>query len=430
MACPLLLHYYITPSVCHGPVTITYEIRNLSSDSFKKEIVLVDSLLGSYHYGRLKLQPKAVQRINLRYTMTARDFRKKRLIGTGFIIHKKRISNVASDSVDLDRSAEFNLQLAATLDSDDVNIINLRINILNLAPAPVMRNLTVIFPTNNSTFPLGNISFGPNESKSFSHTYTLSEVDHELGSYIIKGFITLSKTCKEDGLNKSFIRISNNNNKVVINASACKNTDFTRISNIASVSGILPPPSPCLNPPVPGVDWSGCDKTGLVLVNADVSFGTFIRTIFTQADLSGTNFSNAILTETNLIGANLTNTNFMSALLTLAILSTATLISANLTDANLVLATVIYADLTNANLSNANASGVNLAFSNLTGANLSNANLTGANLANATLVNTNLTETDLTDAILDGVISSNIIGIPASLPPGWSLIDGTLVFTG
>ena len=408
MASPLLLHYYITPSVCHGPVTITYEIRNLSSDSFKKEIILVDSLLGSYHYGRLKLQPKAVQRINLRYTMTARDFRKKRLIGTGFIIHKKRISNVASDSVDLVRSAEFNLQLAATLDSDDVNIVNLRINILNLAPSPIIRDLTLIFPTNTSTFPLGNVTFGPNESKSFSHTYTLSEVDQELGSYIIKSFVTLSKTCKEDGLNKNFIRIS----------------------NIASVSGILPPPSPCLNPPVPGVDWSGCDKTGLVLVNADVSFGTFIRTIFAQADLSGTNFSNAILTEANLIGANLTNTNFMSALLTLAILSTATLISADLSDANLVLATVIYADFTGANLSNANASGVNLAFSNLTQANLSNANLTGANLANATLVNTNLTETDLTDAILDGVISSNIIGIPSSLPPGWSLIDGTLVFTG
>ena len=37
-----------------------------------------------------------------------------------------------------------------------------------------------------------------------------------------------------------------------------------------------------------------------------------------------------------------------------------------------------------------------------------------------------LTCANLTDAILEGVESDNIIGLPLSLPDGWSLVDGTL----
>ena len=38
-----------------------------------------------------------------------------------------------------------------------------------------------------------------------------------------------------------------------------------------------------------------------------------------------------------------------------------------------------------------------------------------------------LTCANLTDAILEGVESDNIIGLPLSLPDGWSLVDGTLI---
>ena len=69
----------------------------------------------------------------------------------------------------------------------------------------------------------------------------------------------------------------------------------------------------------------------------------------------------------------------------------------------------------------------NLAGVDLTGAILTDANLSGSDLSGAKLVGTNLDGVNLAHAILTGVISSGIIGTPAALPYGWSLIGGSLV---
>ena len=80
-----------------------------------------------------------------------------------------------------------------------------------------------------------------------------------------------------------------------------------------------------------------------------------------------------------------------------------------------------------ANLTGANLTGANLTRISLTGSNLTGANLTGANLTAKLAGGANLTGVNLTDAILEGVESDNIIGLPLSLPDGWSLVDGTLI---
>ena len=62
---------------------------------------------------------------------------------------------------------------------------------------------------------------------------------------------------------------------------------------------------------------------------------------------------------------------------------------------------------------------------NLKGADLSGADLTGANLTWVSLTGANLT-----GANLQGVLSWEIAGKPAALPPGWLLIEGYLVGPG
>ena len=72
----------------------------------------------------------------------------------------------------------------------------------------------------------------------------------------------------------------------------------------------------------------------------------------------------------------------------------------------------------------------NLQSCNLSGINLTDADLVSANLQDATLSGANLTATELSGAKLAGVVSGDLIGIPASLPSGWVLIDGYLMGLG
>ena len=72
----------------------------------------------------------------------------------------------------------------------------------------------------------------------------------------------------------------------------------------------------------------------------------------------------------------------------------------------------------------------NLQSCNLSGINLTDADLVSANLNDATLSGANLTATELSGAKLAGVVSGDLIGIPASLPSGWVLIDGYLMGLG
>ena len=84
-------------------------------------------------------------------------------------------------------------------------------------------------------------------------------------------------------------------------------------------------------------------------------------------------------------------------------------------------------DFTGRMLTGANLTGANLAGANLTRIFLTGSDLTGADLTAKLAGGANLTGVNLTDAILEGVESDNFIGLPLSLPDGWSLVDGTLI---
>lgn len=71
--------------------------------------------------------------------------------------------------------------------------------------------------------------------------------------------------------------------------------------------------------------------------------------------------------------------------------------------------------------------GANLRYRLLTNMDLAGLDLTGADLGYTDIHFTNLAGTILTDAKLDGVISSNLIGVPASLPAGWIIGNGYLI---
>jgi uncharacterized protein YjbI with pentapeptide repeats len=87
------------------------------------------------------------------------------------------------------------------------------------------------------------------------------------------------------------------------------------------------------------------------------------------------------------------------------------------------------ADLDGLQLRGCDLSAVDLAGSSMVGTNLTNAKLTGTDLSTSHLDNTILAGADLGTAVLTGVESHGIVGTPRSLPPGWSLIDGSLVFS-
>ena len=89
----------------------------------------------------------------------------------------------------------------------------------------------------------------------------------------------------------------------------------------------------------------------------------------------------------------------------------------DMTDCDLEGAFLDGADLTDADLSGAILEGANLYWVQFQGAYLTGANLTSADLTDAFLA----------DADLEGVRSSRIKGEPASLPKGWSLVDGRLI---
>jgi uncharacterized protein YjbI with pentapeptide repeats len=170
----------------------------------------------------------------------------------------------------------------------------------------------------------------------------------------------------------------------------------------------------------------------------------------TNANLSGANLTSVTLTNANLTGANLTGANLTLADLTNANLTNATLTGANLTNTFLtppgaILAGVISGAITGspanlppgwsvvagyligpgANLTNATLTNANLSYATLT-----NAILTNANLTNAVLTGANLSGTNLTGATLTGVTSGGLIGTPAALPAGWTIVVGYLIGPG
>jgi uncharacterized protein YjbI with pentapeptide repeats len=129
-----------------------------------------------------------------------------------------------------------------------------------------------------------------------------------------------------------------------------------------------------------------------------------------EAPLAGADFSGANLTDTDLAGANLTGANLSGA--TLTGVRSGGIIG---TPASLP---------TNWSLVTGYLIGP---YANLSGADLSGANFNRADLAGANLSDSNLSGVDLSGANLQGVRSGGIVGTPASLPPGWALVNGYFI---
>ncbi|MGO9877093.1 MAG: pentapeptide repeat-containing protein [Acidimicrobiia bacterium] len=102
-------------------------------------------------------------------------------------------------------------------------------------------------------------------------------------------------------------------------------------------------------------------------------------------------------------------------------------------------------DWSGCDVAGAALAGQNFSGANLTGADISSANLTGANLVNANLSNANLSDANLSNANLEGATvtgtnfagatmvvapAGGIIGTPAALPVGWSVLFGYLIGPG
>ena len=169
----------------------------------------------------------------------------------------------------------------------------------------------------------------------------------------------------------------------------------------------------------PGVRLYGASLANLNLGTQDL----------TGASLSGVDITNAVLastTLTNIVGAGATG---IPASLPANWIATGTNLvgpSANDSGANFS-----HADLSGLNLANANFSGAtfymaNLSNDNLSGVNFSYVGMQSANLTNSTLTNANLSQAMMYGDTLTGVVSSGIVGQPASLPTGWSLVAGVL----
>ncbi|MCU1352238.1 MAG: hypothetical protein JWM05_1447 [Acidimicrobiales bacterium] len=176
-----------------------------------------------------------------------------------------------------------------------------------------------------------------------------------------------------------------------------------------------------------GANLTGADLTGVNLTGANLS----------RAGLNTTNLSGATLTGVNLSGVRSYGILGTPAALPTswrlangylvgpgAFLLGANLSGINLSGANLAGASLNVANLSGTNLTSANLSGANVQGADLTGANLASANLTGAYAQYAILTNANLT-----NATLAGVVSGAIVGVPATLPAGWTLDGGFLTGT-
>lgn len=218
--------------------------------------------------------------------------------------------------------------------------------------------------------------------------------------------------------------------------------------------------SQCADAPAPGINWSGCDLSGRNLIRADLTGANLSGANLTGAylgysTLSGANLSAANLTSAYLGGSKLPNADLSGAVLTNANISSGVLSNANLTNANLSGAGLQYAVMSGAVVSGADFSGaalVQLRSGGLTGqpaalptdwhlvggylvgpnadltdADLSTLDLSNLNLSYSIFTGSNLAGTTLTGTDLSRVRSGAVLGQPAALPSGWSLVGGYLI---
>lgn len=200
-----------------------------------------------------------------------------------------------------------------------------------------------------------------------------------------------------------------------------------------------------------GVDFTGADLSGAKLTAQSLAYAVLTGADLRGAHLAGADARSAVASGADFSGADLTNVDFTDAVLTGADLRGATVagvdflrttitgmrpagtvgVPASLPDYWVVSAPGFIvgpgADLSDADLTGDDLAGTMLVHVDLDGTNLTGAKLRGVNLSSATMHGTTLSGADLTDATLTDVLSSGIVGVPAALPAGWSLVDGVLV---
>lgn len=104
----------------------------------------------------------------------------------------------------------------------------------------------------------------------------------------------------------------------------------------------------CNAPAQPGVDWSACNKLGVILTVQDLAGSKWVNTQLAGANLAGSRLDNSDLSYANLTQASLQQTSLRKVQLKGAVMLQADLQGANLTQADLS-----YADLTGVLLNSA-----------------------------------------------------------------------------
>lgn len=190
-------------------------------------------------------------------------------------------------------------------------------------------------------------------------------------------------------------------------------------------------------------DLSGADLTAADLTSADLAYAKLTNARLRNANLWGVYLAGADLTGADLRGVVSGNVGGPALAMPAGAaivdnyivgpgvnLAQANLAGANLSGLDLSGALLGSANLHGAILRQANLSGALLTATDLTGADLTGANLTGAHLYVTKLDGANLTGVNVEGAdlqaayIFSGVISSGVVGTPASLPSGWVLVGG------
>lgn len=202
----------------------------------------------------------------------------------------------------------------------------------------------------------------------------------------------------------------------------------------------------CTDRPAPGVDWSNCGKTKLLLYDHDFTGARFQGTNFSGSDLSratmnGTDFEKADLTRAVLNAAKLRDADLNKALGHRAALDKAILTGANLSKSEFTRASFMQADLSGADLSKADFGravfegavlvDANLNFSNLSRADFGKADMRGADLTGSYTYLTDFSSVDLsavrglTQAQVEFACGDEQTSLPAGIsrPESWRCFD-------
>ena len=197
------------------------------------------------------------------------------------------------------------------------------------------------------------------------------------------------------------------------------------ISGFLTTTGFVPPDGYRIDNGYlvgPGVDLSGAQLSE--------SWQTYDDTVLYGANLTGTNLTNANLTKislahTTLTGAQLSGAN-MTGVISGNITGTPNSLPANWRLDN----GYLFGPYANLGMMGENFEG------DLQGVDLQGANLTQDNFVNVNLAGSNLSDTNMMQAgidaggastLLQGCTSGGITSVPAGLPIGWTLVNGTLV---